>query len=1082
MMKKYFISFIILFTGLGITIFGQGTWRPGEMEVRVKITSVQMADRLGQLDLNGDIYTRSGYALLYLVPEELEIVRAEGFEYEIVKSDLNQYYSNFWSNRDQYHTYDEIIEAIDSLCTTYPSICRKYDYGVSVEGRQLCALKISDNVNADEPEPEVMFDGGIHGDEIGGPENLLRFAEFLCDQYETDPEITGLINSREIWLYIMVNPDGRVNMVRYNSYGVDLNRDWGYMWNGSGSSPGYYSQVETRALRSCMMSNQFALHITYHSGTVFLAYPWSYRPDPCPDQAHIHQLAGIYASTSGYTDLPYEQGYTGMYAISGSSKDANYGVMGSVAWTMEISTDKQPPPSQIQYYYDLNEPAMIAMIEYAGYGLSGSVTDANLGIPVAATIFVDDYFPCYSDPVIGDYHKYLLAGTYSVTAVANGYQPMTQTVTVTENDNTTLNFSLQQEYNQFACRVLACRIPTSNFEDEGMTYAALWAPDGENYSLGRSGWIILDMQDEILNGPGNEITVHEGDSDPEGYACYASISMDGPWSLVGNGTGTATFDLGASGLITARYIRLEDDGDGPVSGDNAGFDLDAVEVPEQPQVIYLVLDCLIDDPSGNDNQRIDPGEDFDLIITLSNLGTLMMEGGQAYLNIDPQYISVSNPDLNIENLDFGESTELVFNMSCNFFCPVEELLMTVLNITSNAGSFQQSFPVNFTAGAIIEDWETVNFLKFDWSTGGNKPWAMSFLEPFEGVCSAKSGNIDDGQVSSLQVTMDVIGYDDISFFRKVSSEEGSDFLRFYIDNNLKGEWSGESGWEAENYQVTPGYHTFKWTFQKDNINTQGSDGGWIDYIVFPSCNLDGTLKVLANALPHKFCGEGASQLGAYVLGGSGDYLYSWEPSIPLDDPAIQFPFATIEATTLFTVEVNDGENVAGAEIEVKSNPIPEKPVIMQAGDSLISQTEDGNQWHNSSGPVPGATEQVYYPAFEDAYYSIVTNEFGCISDTSNIIHFIFTGLKENYEDKGILIYPNPFNENLTVHFLQKPVEAITIKITDFSGIEVASFDFGVADLQEDIQLSTFKLKKCLYLLSIFDYEGRLLVSKKIIKY
>jgi hypothetical protein len=230
------------------------------------------------------------------------------------------------------------------------------------------------------------------------------------------------------------------------------------------------------------------------------------------------------------------------------------------------------------------------MIEQAGYGINGTVTDAETGFPVAATIFVNDFYPCYNDPVVGDYYKYLLPGDYTFTAIANGYEPMTQTVTVTGNESAVLDFSLTPQDGHYAYRVLACRIPTANFDDEARTYAALGEPDFQNYSLGRSGWIILDMQSDIPDGPGDEITVHEGDNDPEGYACHVATSMDGPWHLAGNGTGTASFDLAASGLLTARYIRITDDGDGPVSGDNAGFDLDAVEIPMQPEVIYLLID------------------------------------------------------------------------------------------------------------------------------------------------------------------------------------------------------------------------------------------------------------------------------------------------------------------------------------------------------------------------------------------------------------------------------------------------------------------------------------------------------------
>jgi len=1081
-MKRILLLITIVIINLPGSVYSQGSWRQGEMEIKVAIDGGREAADLNRLHLNGDIYIHSGYALLYVTPKELEFIKSMGFDFEILKADLNEYSGDFWSNRDQYHTYDEIIQTINTLCISYSAICKKFDYGFSVEGRQLCALKISDNVNTDENEAEVMFDGGIHGDEIGGPENLIRFAELLCESYDVDPDVAYLIDNREIWLYIMVNPDGRVNMVRHNSNGVDLNRDWGYMWSGDGSSPDYYSQVETRAIRTCMMENQFVAFTSYHSGTEFLAYPWSYRPDPCPDQAHIHQLAGVYASSSGYPDLPYEQGYTGMYAINGSSKDAAYGVMGSIGWTMEISLDKQPPPSQIQYYFDINVPAMLAVIDCAGHGISGTVTDATTGVPVAATIFINDYYPCYNDPVIGDYHKYLLAGSYSVTAIANGYQPMTQTVLIINDFNTTLNFALETEYNHYAYRVVACQIPGTNFADEAKTFAALWEPDGINYSIGRSGWIILDMQDEILDGLGNEIIVHEGGSDPEGYSCYASSGIDGPWVLIGGGTGTASFDFSSTGITEARFIRIVDDGNGPSYGEDVGFDLDAVEVPEQPQVIYLVADCLVDDPLGNDNGRIDAAENFDLIIILRNLGGMMMEDGQAYLNIDTEFISVANPEVNIGSMGFGDSIQLTFTMNSSFFCPFEELLMMVLNITSNEGAYQQSFPINFAAGAIVEDWETGSLTKFDWSASGNKSWAINFLDPYEGSYSAKSGNVDDNQTSGLEVTLDVIGYDDLSFYRKVSSEEGSDFLKFYIDNNLIDYWSGEQPWQFYIYQIQPGFHTFKWIFEKDNLNSQGLDGGWIDYIVFPSCNLNGTLKALANAIPHEFCGAGESQLGAYVIGGTGVYNFTWTPSSLLNDSTIPFPVASLEETTLFSVIVDDGEDTVSSIVEVISYPIPETPLIHQEGYSLISTSLEGNQWFDSNGPVGGATGQVFYPPVQDNYFVMVTSEPGCESDTSNVIYFLFTGIGEEASAPTIMIYPNPFDEKLIIHFNQNPETNIFVTITDILGSEVVSYKIEKTDLQDIIIISTKGLKNCLFLIFIKDTEGNILISKKLIKH
>jgi hypothetical protein len=576
----YFIIFsLLLCSPINAQSIGKGGWRIGEKQIRISSGNPKHFRSLYNLKLNLDFKGPSyDHIIAYVTPSELVKIESLGISYVVEVEDLNKYNENIWEMLDAYHTYQEIIDLADSLETNFPGICKKYIFGYSIQNRQCAALKISDNVEVDEPEAEVMFDGGIHGDEIGGSENIIRFARDLCLQYGTDPTITDLVNSREIWLYLMVNPDGRFHDTRYNINGVDLNRDWAYMWDGWGGSTGPCSQVESKALRECMYNNQFVVHTTYHSGTEYISCPWSYRPDQPLDWNHIIQLAGYYSSVSGYANLEYGQGYNGMYAINGSTKDSNYGMMGSVAWTMEISNSKHPPTSQIMMYYNWNYPSMVAMIEYAGYGLEGIVTDAVTGDPITAAVFVNDYYPAYSDPTAGDYHKYVLPGTYSITVVANGYQSQTiNNVIVTSNSSAITNFQLQPGGGHFVYKFSASQIPGNNHLDEGLTPAVLGPPDDINYSIGKNGWCVLDMQNPIMDEAGYDLIVYEGDSSPEGYNCYAGETIDGPWQLLGAGNGTTQFDLASSGLAEAQYIKIQDDGDGIANAPNAGFDLDAIE-------------------------------------------------------------------------------------------------------------------------------------------------------------------------------------------------------------------------------------------------------------------------------------------------------------------------------------------------------------------------------------------------------------------------------------------------------------------------------------------------------------------------
>ncbi len=158
--------------------------------------------------------------------------------------------SEFPAGKEGYHSYAEVGADLAAVAAAHPDIVSRFSIGQSYKGRQLWAVKISDNVNVDEAEPEVLFDGGIHADEHMGTEMALRIMHWLVDGYGVDPRITSIVNTREIWIVPMMNPDGaqfdirkgRFHYWRKNrqptpgtsSIGTDLNRNFGYRWGGGG--------------------------------------------------------------------------------------------------------------------------------------------------------------------------------------------------------------------------------------------------------------------------------------------------------------------------------------------------------------------------------------------------------------------------------------------------------------------------------------------------------------------------------------------------------------------------------------------------------------------------------------------------------------------------------------------------------------------------------------------------------------------------------------------------------------------------------------------------------------------------------
>lgn len=619
-LRRYLLFFLLL-PGLLLA-----EWRDGEMRIRIDDVSPDDMKRIMALGIEVEhIQLPSLY--LYVIPEEYSRLQQLGISPEVIIADMAAYTRRLMQSQAiaGYHDYYSANTLTDSLVSRYPTIIQKVNYGLSVEGRQLFAIKISDNVLQDEAEPEVAFDGCHHGDEIISGEILMMFIEELCQRYGKDKRVTKIVDTREIWIFPFVNPDGRQSLTRRNGNHVDLNRDWGYMWDNWGGSKLPYSQPETRAVLNWLNDHQFVFMQSIHAGTEMISYPWSYRPNACPDYAAINLLATNYANTSEYDILYYGQGFNQLYPINGSAKDSYYGLRGTLSWTMEISENKAPAANEVEKFYKRNRPAMFNLLEMAGKGTHGKIVSALDASPVAATIWFrneeSELWPVYSDPLVGDFHKILLPGQYTVKISANGFQEkILSGFIVPDSGQARLDVQLQPDLGIFGYQVIASRIPGNNYSDEGLTYRALAAPDNRYYSLGRNGWVIIDMGKTLYDLPGNDLKITEGSQSEEGFHLSVARHWQGPWQFIGSGIGSSEFDLADYNVSEFRYVRLEDDADGFSGTADAGFDLDAVEGgllhSEEPYVI--AADWRVADTLSNFNGVFEAGETVSLVMTLTN--------------------------------------------------------------------------------------------------------------------------------------------------------------------------------------------------------------------------------------------------------------------------------------------------------------------------------------------------------------------------------------------------------------------------------------------------------------------------------
>ncbi|MBQ1026277.1 M14 family zinc carboxypeptidase [Micromonospora sp. C95] len=312
----------------------------------------------------------------------------------------------FPSADSNYHDYPEMIAAVNKVVADHPTLARKVSIGSSYEGRDLVAVKISDNVATDENEPEILFNAQQHAREHLTVEMALYLLNLFTDNYGSDSRITSLVNNREIWVVPSVNPDGSEYDIATGSYrswrknrqpnsgssyvGTDLNRNWSYNWgccggsSGSTSSdtyrgPSAFSAPETQALRNFVNSRvvggtqQIKANIDFHTYSELVLWPYGYTynntaPGMSADQYNTFATIGQQmAATNGFTP----QQSSDLYITDGSSIDWMWAEHGIWAYTFELYPGSAsgggfyPPDEVIPQQTTRNREAVLILSEYA---------------------------------------------------------------------------------------------------------------------------------------------------------------------------------------------------------------------------------------------------------------------------------------------------------------------------------------------------------------------------------------------------------------------------------------------------------------------------------------------------------------------------------------------------------------------------------------------------------------------------------------------------------------------------------------------------------------------------------------------
>lgn len=374
-----------------------------------------------------------GFEVIATARDREILITRYGARVEI--DDLEEYYRrglDVSQPMGGYHTYEETHAEMVALVDAFPTLTRLDTIGYTLEGRAMYAFKISDNAAVDESdEPEVMFNGLIHAREVMGLEICLTTMHYLLDSL-SNPDIAELVNTLEIWFVPIINVDGYVynelispgggGMWRKNrrdngdgSFGVDLNRNWGFTWgiNDLASSPdgsseiyrgtGPFSEPANQVMREFINAHEFLAIANYHSfGRIFITPFGAPYINGCPDNMLFETFGYPLAAAAQYDISPF-----GGYGLGGDACCWQYAEQTenrkAFSYLVETAEWFWPPLEQMEDHCQRNLAANLILLgsahelaQHPTMWMSTTLTYVDTIVDECAEDFTQEYVFRYS--------------------------------------------------------------------------------------------------------------------------------------------------------------------------------------------------------------------------------------------------------------------------------------------------------------------------------------------------------------------------------------------------------------------------------------------------------------------------------------------------------------------------------------------------------------------------------------------------------------------------------------------------------------------------------------------------------------
>ena len=378
----------------------------GQVVVRATLRNAQ--DLMLMTQLSDDPWSHApgiGAPSDWRLPRErLVTLRAAGVPLEVLIPDVQ---AAVQAERDRLSQPQEAVDwfadfkdlaainaRLDAFVAARPDLCSIVNLPVTtIQGRTIKGIRISRHP-AGTAMPAFSFTGTQHAREWGGTMTAMWIIDRLVEDADTDARVGAILDSSEVFVFPVINPDGYLHswstsrLWRKNrrlnsggSYGVDLNRNWGYQWGGQGASTqqnsetyrgtAAFSEPETRAYRDwATPRTNIAAHLDIHAYSELLLWPWGYTGTPSSQEASFGRVGTVMhdaIQAVGGRDYLAGPVYTTIYPASGGVCDWAFGVLGQLSYCVEVRDTGTygflMPPEEILPNVRENFAGAMAMME-----------------------------------------------------------------------------------------------------------------------------------------------------------------------------------------------------------------------------------------------------------------------------------------------------------------------------------------------------------------------------------------------------------------------------------------------------------------------------------------------------------------------------------------------------------------------------------------------------------------------------------------------------------------------------------------------------------------------------------------------